>query len=703
MACAAQTAATFEVRVGDETVPPGGLVQLKMSLTDPRPISIGKVFMDALDPNFFADVSGVALFSSSADVAGAALVQGGPQGLQVSARFTSGHGTFGTDPDYPLMTIVVGTKPVAVGTKTVVTINPGGSFWASLGLNYPATVIPGTITAGGTLSVFNVVPGGGLLPAGFVVKLIGTGFDANTKVQVDTLNPPTAQFVSSTEIDLKLTQPMDMQGARIRVTNKDGSQVTYFSYLRATTPLGNSSRGLLPFTVPIFSTAAAGGILSSSQPSAPAGSYLGLALQNANQSAVRVSLDLLSANGQVLNQAPVLLPSGARYVREMAELFGLATVPPGSGVRVTPDVPIQMLGLIGDDVASTVTPVSLSASGPPAAQVTAVPVSLHFDHLIGDSAPSGQSISLAASVAAIPFTVALSPPSSWLTVSPVAGTAPASLAVTTNVAGLTAGNYTTAINVTTSLGIEASIPVTLTVTDQITPVITAIVNAANLQAGAVSPGEIITVFGNFPGVPATGLALDSSGKVATSLARVRLLFDGFPAPLTFASSTQINAVIPYEISGSGSTRVQAQLGAVSSQLLTQSATAAAPAIFTAKSSGFGPAAALNQDNSLNNISSPAARLSVISIYATGEGRTSPPSVTGGVTATDLKNPVLPVTATIGGQTARVFYAGSAPGLVAGAMQVNIEVPANVTPGSAVEVIVKAGAAASQAGVTIAVR
>jgi len=128
------------------------------------------------------------------------------------------------------------------------------------------------------------------------------------------------------------------------------------------------------------------------------------------------------------------------------------------------------------------------------------------------------------------------------------------------------------------LGIEASIPVTLTVTDQITPVITAIVNAANLQAGAVSPGEIITVFGNFPGVPATGLALDSSGKVATSLARVRLLFDGFPAPLTFASSTQINAVIPYEISGSGSTRVQAQLGAVSSQLLTQAATAAAPAI-----------------------------------------------------------------------------------------------------------------------------
>ncbi len=693
MACAAQTAQTFELRVGDETVPPGGLVQLKMSLTDPRPISTGKTTLNLLDPNFFGDVFGVALFSSTGDVAGAALVQGG----QVSARFTSGRGTFGTELDYPIMTVVVQAKPVAIGTKTTVTINPTGSFWADLlGLNYPGTVKPGTITAGGTLSVSNVVPGGGLLPAGSVVKLQGTGFASDTKVAIDVVSPPSVQFVSSTEIDLKLTQAMDMQGARIRVTNKDGSQVTYFSYLRATS-FGNSSRALLAQTVPIFSNALAGGFVQA--PAAP-GPYTGLALQNANQSPVNVSLDLISTGGLVLAHSTVSLPSGMRYVRELSEPFGLSLAPTAAGVRITPDVPIQMLGLIVDDTARTVTPVSLSALAP--AQLTTSPLSLRFDYQIGDATPASQALALATSAGTIPFSVTQSTPASWLTVSPVTGTAPASLSVTANPSGLTAGTYATSIQVSPGVGAAVSIPVSLTVTDRTTPVITAIVNAANQQTGAVSPGEIITVYGSFPGVPAAGLALDSAGKVATSLAGVRVLFDGFPAPLTYVSAGQINAVVPYEISDSGGTRVQAELAGVLSAVLTQATTPVAPGIFTANGSGFGAAAALNQDASYNT-ANPAARLSVISIYATGEGRTSGPDVTGSVTGAVLKTPVLPVTATIGGQPALVSYAGSAPGLVAGVLQVNLEVPDNITPGSAVEVIVKVGGAASRAGVTIAVQ
>ena len=93
---------------------------------------------------------------------------------------------------------------------------------------------------------------------------------------------------------------------------------------------------------------------------------------------------------------------------------------------------------------------------------------------------------------------------------------------------------------------------------------------------------------------------------------------------------------------------------------------------------------------------------MISIYATGEGRTSPPGVTGSVTGSDLKNPVLQVSAKIGGQRAEVQYAGSAPGLVAGVLQVNVKIPENA-PTGAVPIAIVVGTASSQPGVTISIR
>jgi hypothetical protein len=94
-ACCAQV--PLECAVGNETVPAGQLVQLKLSLTDPRPISTGKLLMDPLDSALFGDILGIALFADAGDVAGAALVQGG----QISARFTSPKATFGNTLDYP--------------------------------------------------------------------------------------------------------------------------------------------------------------------------------------------------------------------------------------------------------------------------------------------------------------------------------------------------------------------------------------------------------------------------------------------------------------------------------------------------------------------------------------------------------------------------------------------------------------------------
>jgi uncharacterized protein (TIGR03437 family) len=132
---------------------------------------------------------------------------------------------------------------------------------------------------------------------------------------------------------------------------------------------------------------------------------------------------------------------------------------------------------------------------------------------------------------------------------------------------------------------------------------------------------------------------------------------------------------------------------VNSLPVTLNVTAAVPAIFTADASGKRQAAALNQDYTVNSASNPASIGSVVALYGTG----------GGTLTTDaLPGLALPVTATVGGVPATVYYAGIAPGLVQGAMQVNVQVPMEVTPAFAVPLVITVGGAVSNT-VTISIR
>ena len=176
-----------------------------------------------------------------------------------------------------------------------------------------------------------------------------------------------------------------------------------------------------------------------------------------------------------------------------------------------------------------------------------------------------------------------------------------------------------------------------------------------------------------------------------------------PSPMIYGSASQANVIVPYEVAGQPATTIALQFGGVTSAAWTIPVAASAPGIFTLDSSGQGQAAVRNQDNSVNGATNPAARGSIIQIYATGEGQTSPQGVTGSVIGSDLKTPVLAVKVTIGGQDAFVQYAGSAGNSVAGLLQVNAVVPQAVTAGSAVPVTISVGGVPSQGGVTIAVQ
>ena len=168
---------------------------------------------------------------------------------------------------------------------------------------------------------------------------------------------------------------------------------------------------------------------------------------------------------------------------------------------------------------------------------------------------------------------------------------------------------------------------------------------------------------------------------------------------------QVNVMVPYGISGRATTTVQVSYLGVSSAGIAYQVTTAVPGIYTLNQAGNGQGAILDQNLSVNSSTNPAAKGSVVAIYMTGEGVTSPASVTGQLAPSDgsgLNHPVQNVTATIGGVPAQVQYAGSAPGLVYGVMQVNVLVPATVSSGTNT-VVVTVGTANSQSAVTMYVQ
>ena len=128
------------------------------------------------------------------------------------------------------------------------------------------------------------------------------------------------------------------------------------------------------------------------------------------------------------------------------------------------------------------------------------------------------------------------------------------------------------------------------------------------------------------------------------------------------------------------TRVQVKYNEAESNVSLIPLSTAAPGIFLSDYSKQ-QAAAINADGTRNSTSNPAARGTVVALFATGGGPTNPPATDG---ATWQRSPLAhlaaPVLVKIDGIDAEVVYAGSAPGMVSGIFQVNVRVPMTVHPG-----------------------
>jgi uncharacterized protein (TIGR03437 family) len=223
--------------------------------------------------------------------------------------------------------------------------------------------------------------------------------------------------------------------------------------------------------------------------------------------------------------------------------------------------------------------------------------------------------------------------------------------------------------------------------------VTAVVDAASGQASPISPGKIVVIYGGGLGPAQLVQNPPSNGQFGTAVGGTVISFNGIAAPILYASATQVAAVVPYAVSGV-TAQVTVSYQGQSSAAFAVSVAPSAPSLFTLNQTGAGQAAAINADGTVNTAAHPVKIGGYISLYATGEGQTSPGGVDGKLGGS---TPMLRVSVTIGGIPATVQYAGGVAGLVAGLMQVNVQIPNGVQPGGYVPVVLQVGDASTIPG------
>jgi hypothetical protein len=350
-------------------VPPGGSIQLKVRIIDPTPIIIDPtpiiidptpiiidptpiivdptpIIVDLSGPGFGA-VAGVTLLGAP-NTAGTAVIFGN----SLVTRTVSPAATPGLSSD-PMIAVTIAVPDQApVGTTASLTLDSAAPSGLDPLGNFCMPNLVDWSMAKGAVSITDVLPGGGFLPAGSLVAVAGIGFQPQAQVLIDGVSLASTSWVDSSRIEVVTAVETQLDGRMVSVTNPDLTGATYYSYLRAT-DLGKSARPLLAATEAIFPVQPRSTAVFAAPTS---GTFFGLALQNPEPADSIVSVDLLDA-GSVVASASLALPPRTKVSREVSELFPGVIPSTGSAFELTATVPVQMLGLSGNETDGSVTPV----------------------------------------------------------------------------------------------------------------------------------------------------------------------------------------------------------------------------------------------------------------------------------------------------------------------------------------------------------
>ena len=223
--------------------------------------------------------------------------------------------------------------------------------------------------------------------------------------------------------------------------------------------------------------------------------------------------------------------------------------------------------------------------------------------------------------------------------------------------------------------------------------------ADNAKNQPLAPGSFISIYGTHL---SSGMNPALSLPLATQLGATQVVLGGRQLPLQYAADGQVNAIIPYDVPPNSTQQLIVTNGpelSVPEQVVIASVQ---PAVFRYLS--FGAIVVYKPDGTHFQVDAdhPASAGDAVVIYCAGLGPVDPPVAAG--SAAPSNPPAVttnPVTVTIGGKNAKVFFNGLAGGF-AGLYQVNAYVPSGIKPGSAVPLVISV-AGFDSAPVSIAVK
>jgi uncharacterized protein (TIGR03437 family) len=229
------------------------------------------------------------------------------------------------------------------------------------------------------------------------------------------------------------------------------------------------------------------------------------------------------------------------------------------------------------------------------------------------------------------------------------------------------------------------------------PQISSVVNAAN-GTSPVAPLGLISVYGQQ--MSPVNMAT-SQIPLPTALADSCLSVNGSPVPLLFVSSQQINAQLPFNVSGSSTLTIHTPGGISNNFDFTVQATA--PSVFMSAAAGpeTGLAAIVRTNNNqLVTPTNPINPNDTIVIFLTGMGQTTPQVVAGlGAPQSPLAVANVAPIVTLGGVALNVTYAGLSPDEV-GVYQINASVPVGVPTGVSIPLTINQGGGATTLNVRV---
>jgi uncharacterized protein (TIGR03437 family) len=204
------------------------------------------------------------------------------------------------------------------------------------------------------------------------------------------------------------------------------------------------------------------------------------------------------------------------------------------------------------------------------------------------------------------------------------------------------------------------------------PVVAAVIPIVEVtDLSTFAPGELVEIYGTNLSPVTTDLSGWPGVSLPSPLNGVSVLLGGHGARLLYVSPGQVDALLPFGAPTGLQALTLTNANGTSAPISLQVA-AVAPALYNF--------AFENADFSIVSSSHPAHAGDVLVFYATGMGQTTPPLITGQIVPS-ANYVTAPVTVTIGGVNANVYYSIAAPPYVAGLYQMAVTVPTGLAPGS----------------------